>query len=107
MQLDNKVRQVLEELIAESNNRVYMTIYVKPGASEDKILLEAGDLVFYTKEHDEVRANASLIRVLSRLLNTPPSRIRIVYGKRSSPKRVEIIDVKREDIIDILANALK
>ncbi len=49
-----------------------LIIYVKPRSRETKLVVEGGELVFYTTEPPVGgRANASLVKYLSRRLGVP------------------------------------
>ncbi|HIC98682.1 MAG TPA: DUF167 domain-containing protein [Pyrodictiaceae archaeon] len=87
---------------------VDIEIYVKPESSETKLVVEGGDLIFYTDEPLlQGRANASLIRYLSRVLRLSPSKIDIVYGVRERLKRVRVYDVDYEQIVEKLVAVIK
>ena len=93
----------LEKFVEEKKDGVIITIYVKPGANREALVVEGGDLVFYTTEIPEKgRANAVLIRFLVKNLKVSSSKIDIVYGVRDRVKKVLIRDAKIEDIIDKL-----
>ncbi len=101
------VKAELERIVEESKRGVRLTVYVKPGQDRVELKLEYGDLVFYTDEPPvEGRANASLIRFLSRLLGVNPGLIDIVHGSRSRSKVVEIEGQDREQVVEKLAAAL-
>ena len=72
-------------------------IVVKTDMNKEKLMLEGDDLVFYTHEPSlHGRANAALIRFLSRILNLSSSKIKIIYGYRERVKTVLIKDVNEE-----------
>jgi len=80
---------------------------VKPREQEEKITIEEGELVFYTREPPIAgRANASLLNFLSRKLRIPRSKIEIVHGKRDRSKTVRIYDARIEDIVKRIEEAV-
>jgi uncharacterized protein (TIGR00251 family) len=98
----------LDKLLVETKRGVELTVYVKPGAREEKLAYEDGDLVFYTSEPPvKGRANASLIRFLSRSLKIPSSRIDIVAGLRDRSKRILFRDARLEDLAEKLSSILE
>lgn len=68
-------------------------IIVKPGASQEKVVLsDDGVLTVYlrAKPHDG-EANAALVKILSKYFDVAKSRIEIVGGAKSRNKVVEVI----------------
>lgn len=105
--MSEEARQALEKLVYEGDGFVDVIIYVKPEQPEAKLTLEYGDLVFYSTEPPVAgRANAELVRYLASILGVPTSRIEIIYGARSTTKRVRIYEVDRETVIEALLRAL-
>lgn len=101
------VRAELERIVEESRKGVRFTVYVKPEQDKVALRLEYGDLVFYTDEPPVGgRANASLIRYLSRVLGVNPGLIDIVHGSRSRSKVIEVEGITKEQAIEKLAAAL-
>lgn len=104
---DELERTVLKYL-SEGEGFVDLIIYVKPHSNKTELTVEAGDLVFYTKEPAEKgRANASLIHYLSKVLDIPISRIEIIRGTRDRLKRIRIRDVKLEEVLRKIAKTLR
>jgi len=105
--LTEEYEEVLYKYITEGENYVDMTIYVKPESNETRLVVESGELVFYTREPAEKgRANASLVHFLSKVLGLPISKIDIVHGVRSGVKRVRIYDVKLDQVLPKIAKAI-
>jgi uncharacterized protein YggU (UPF0235/DUF167 family) len=70
---------------------VRFRVYVKPESPEDKLVLEGGDLVFYTSEPPvRGRANAALVRYLARLLGVSRVDVEIVRGLRERTKIIVV-----------------
>lgn len=97
--MSSHYRRIVEEM----KDGICITIYVKPESREDKLIIEDGELVFYTTEPPvRGRANAALTRKLSKLFNTSSSKIQIVYGYRSRTKKVFIKGISIEEAEKIL-----
>lgn len=97
---------VFRGVVEESHKGVIINIYVKPWSQKEELRLESGDLVFYTSEPAEKgRANAALIRFLTRVLGVPSSRIEIVRGQRDGMKKILVVDASLEEIVEKLAEA--
>ncbi len=98
----------IEKYIEETGKGPEITIYVKPNSDREELVIEGGELVFYTTEPPvQGRANASLIRYLSRNTKIPSSRIEIVYGWRSRTKKIIFKDVRTEVLAEKLAGIVK
>ncbi len=96
---------VLGRILNESKKGVIIQIYVKPGSNREELVLEGGELVFYTTEPPEKgRANAALIKYLSKRLRIPVSKIDIVSGQRDRLKMILIKDVKFDEIVKLISN---
>ncbi len=105
---EERVREALSRLVSEGNGFVDLVVYVKPEQRETKLVLEGGELVFYTEEPPlEGRANADLIRFLARALGVPTSRVEIVYGVRDRTKRVRIYEVTGEEVVEALSRVVQ
>lgn len=99
----SKKKARLKKFVEERKDGVAITICIKPGVDGEALVIEDGDLVFYTTETSEKgRDNAALIRFLARNLKVSSSKIDIVYGVRDRVKKVLFKDTKIEDIIDKL-----
>ena len=104
--LTTDVRAVIERIVEEKGGGVQFQLFVKPDSPADELRLEGDELVFYTREPAERgRANAALIRYLSKLFKISPSNIAIVYGLRSRVKRINITvskDVAVEKLLSVI-----
>ncbi|MET1160651.1 MAG: DUF167 domain-containing protein [Thermoprotei archaeon] len=97
------IKNVLEKLVEEVMDGVVVTIYVKPESSEEKLVIEGDELVFYTVEPMEKgRANAALIRYFARNLRLPITKLEIIYGIKSKTKRVLVKDFNKDKVIEKL-----
>jgi len=102
------MEDALRRHIQEGAGYVDIVLYVKPESRFTGLRLELGELVFYTDEPPlEGRANASLIKFLSRLLKVPSPRIEIVHGARSRTKRVRIYEISAEEVMEKIIEALR
>ncbi len=98
--------EAVRKQVEESRNGVRIRVYVKPEQPRTMLVLEEDELVFYTEEPPvQGRANASLIRFLSRVFNVSPGMVRIVRGQRDRLKIVEVEGVDVERAVELLAEA--
>ncbi len=104
----NKLIEEIEKFIEETSKGPEITVYVKPNSDREELVVEGGELVFYTTEPPvQGRANASLIRYLSRNTRIPSSRIEIVYGWRSRTKKILFKDIKPETLAEKLVEIIE
>ncbi|NPA04825.1 MAG: DUF167 domain-containing protein [Crenarchaeota archaeon] len=102
------IEQVLAKKLHEGKGFTDIEIYVKPESPETKLVVEGDDLVLYVDEPPlEGRANAALVRYLTRILGIPRQRIRIVHGLRSRLKVVRIEDMSYDQVYEKLLAHLK
>ncbi len=100
--------EAVKKHVVEGRDFVDITVFVRPNSRFTGLRLEAGELVFYTEEPPiEGRANASLLRYLSRVLGVQTRSIEIVYGVRSRSKRVRVKGLDAETVVYKLIEALK
>jgi len=100
--------EALKGAIEEVEGGVRIRVYVKPESPREALVLEEGELVFYTNEPPlEGRANAALIRFIARALGVSTALVRLVAGQRSRLKVVEVRDVKPEYVLERLAQAVE
>ena len=106
--MNEDIRNKLMKNLYETSKGIIINIYVKPGSAVEQLALENDDLIYYTKEPPiKGRANAALIRFLSKVLGLSVSGINIVYGSRKRSKRVLIRDIDLDKLIDLLIEYLK
>ncbi|MEM2025742.1 MAG: DUF167 domain-containing protein [Desulfurococcaceae archaeon] len=99
---------IIRKSIEEHSSGILISIRVSGDTNETYLTIEGDELVFKTTEfNDSSRCNAALIGFLSRALKIPSSRLDIIYGTRSSLKRVMIKDTKAEDIEVKLSRIIK
>lgn len=99
MSENNEVINKILKILQESKDGVIIPIYVKPNSDRDALVLEGDELVFYTTEIPEKgRANAALIRFLSKKVGLPHSKIDIIYGARTRSKKILVRDIDTEKL---------
>jgi uncharacterized protein (TIGR00251 family) len=83
---------------------VIFTVRVQPRASRDKIAGEISGAIKIRLQAPALknRANEALIEFLASLLKTPKSAVRLLSGERSRTKRIEIRDVTKQQIEQLL-----
>ncbi|ADI31408.1 DUF167 domain-containing protein [Staphylothermus hellenicus] len=107
MSENNEVINKILKILQESREGVIIPIYVKPNSDRDALVLEGDELVFYTTEIPEKgRANAALIRFLSRNIRLPHNKIDIIYGARTRSKKVLVRDMEAEKLAEKLAEII-
>ena len=98
--------QIIQGLLKPVEGGVELEIHVRPRAKYTFLALEGGALVFQTtKPPVGGRANASLVRYLSKLLEVPRSRITIVGGVTSRVKTLRV-EAPAQDVAEKLAEVL-
>ncbi|MCE4625467.1 MAG: DUF167 domain-containing protein [Desulfurococcales archaeon] len=96
--------EVIRKLIEPYKEGAKFQVYVKPESNRVALVLEEDELVFYTDEPPVGgRANASLIRFVSRALGVSPHKVDIVYGHRSRVKTVYVEGVDPDTLAERLA----
>lgn len=96
------------EPIKIGNKFVDLSIFVKPNSRQTSIILEGDELIFLTEAPPfQGRANASLIKYLSKLLEIPQSNIEIVHGEKERMKIVRIYRDSPEKAAEIILKKLK
>ena len=83
-------------------------VRVQPGAKRDELvgLLEEVPHIKLAAPPVEGRANKSLMRFLSDLLDVPKQSIRVVTGTSSRDKLVEVEDLGKDEILGRLKQHL-
>jgi uncharacterized protein (TIGR00251 family) len=100
----DRIAGLVEEIRGGSRIRVY----VKPESSEEKLVLEGDELVFYTREPPvRGRANAALIRYLSRALGVSRVDVEIVRGLSERTKIVRIEGLTPGEVASRLARVVE
>jgi uncharacterized protein (TIGR00251 family) len=95
------VLDIIENVAAGT---VIFTVRVQPRASRDEIAGEISGAIKIRLQAPalENRANEALIEFLASLLKTPKSAVRLLSGERSRTKRIEIRDVTKQQIEQLL-----
>jgi len=92
--------------ITEDSKRgtVSFRIKVQPRASKDELagVLDGALKIRLCAPPLENRANEALVDLLSDLLKTPKSAVRILSGEQGRLKRVEIFGVNKQQILNLL-----
>ncbi len=102
------IGEKLSQTISPGEGFVDIRVYVKTESNIEELRFEGDELVFYTTEPPiEGRANAALIRYLSRVLKHPSSKIEIVHGLRSRSKTVRVYEIEPEALVERLALVIK
>jgi hypothetical protein len=84
---------------------VSFPVRVQPRASKDEVAGVHGGALKIRLQAPAVenRANEALVEFLAQLLKRPKSAVRILAGERSRTKRVEILGVTKQQVLDLLA----
>ena len=70
-----------------------ISVIVKPGAKVDAVFSEGKNLTVKTKEPaQEGKANLAAMRLLAEYFKVPRTAIRIISGKNSRNKLIEVLD---------------
>jgi uncharacterized protein len=83
---------------------VVLAVRVQPRASRDEVAgtMEGALKVRLCAPAVENRANEALTEFLAAVLKVPKSSVRILRGERGRTKRVEIIGVTRQQVMNLL-----
>jgi uncharacterized protein (TIGR00251 family) len=88
--------------IAETNDGVILTIFVKPNAPKFKIELDGNEIVVYsTEEPVKGKVNKEIIKELTKLFR---KEIEIVSGATSKQKKVLIRNIRKKEIEGAIHN---
>lgn len=93
--------------ITSARGTVIFMVRVQPGASRDEVVgvIDRAMKVRLRAPALENRANEALVELLSGLLGTPKSAVRILTGDRNRWKRIEVRGVTEAQILSLLASA--
>jgi len=90
--------------IEEYKDGILLLIYVKPGSRETKLVLN-DDIIFYTKEKPEKgKANRSLIKFLSHILEIPSNNIIVVKGIKNRLKTIYIKGLNKKIFLEKISH---
>jgi uncharacterized protein YggU (UPF0235/DUF167 family) len=91
----------------KGNGFVEITIYVRPRSHQTKLIFGSDEMIFYTKEPPENgRANNSLVKYLSKLLEINQSNIEIIRGLKDRAKILRIHTAEPGEIEEKLASLI-
>jgi len=92
--------------VSENNSRsgVVLKVRVRPRASRDEVAgaMEGALKIRLCAPAVENQANEALTKFLSAVLKIPKSSVRILGGERARTKRVEIVGVTRQQVMNLL-----
>lgn len=90
--------------VQECDGAAIFSVRVQPRASRDELAGEMSGALKVRLQAPAVenRANDALIELLSQLLKTPRSAVRILSGDRSRTKRIEVRGVTGQQIQALL-----
>ncbi len=85
---------------------VVLKIRAAPGASRERIVGVHGDAlkVAVQAPPEKGKANAALCQMLARALGVPVGAVRVVSGEGSRDKRVLLVGVDKQAVLDRLGN---
>jgi len=95
---------VVEDVIKERDNGVTIEIKVHPGSSRKEVRFRKDDrlAVFVHSPAEKGRANKEVIKLLSKVLAVPSSRLEVIKGERSRRKTILIKDIRAEEVTESL-----
>ena len=106
--MNQSIASELRKLFIETSKGVVLEVVVYPNSDREALVYRDGELLFYTNEPPlQGRANAALIRFLSKRTRIPSSRIEIVYGARSRVKRVLFRDTSIDELVEAIASTVE
>lgn len=90
--------------IQESEGGVVFEAHVEPRASKNEVAGVHGGAVKIRLQAPAVenRANEALVELLAQLLKRPKSAVRILGGERSRTKRIAILGVTKQQVLELL-----
>ena len=96
---------MLEACISECSGAARIKLHVHPGAKRNGISGFFGDSVKFDLQTPPVdgKANAALLKQLSKLLDCPKSAIILISGECSRDKVLEIRTLNKEALLNILS----
>ena len=79
----------------------FLTIKAHPNSSKSEIKLTDYDIDVYINESpDKGKANKAIIKLLSKVLSIPTSKIVLVKGQKSKTKILLLKNIKIEEILE-------
>jgi len=97
----------LEGCIQETKDGIRIVLNVKPRSKLNSLKFEFSELVFFTKELPvKGKANAAVVKFLSRVFEVSTSMVKIVYGQKDRSKAVEIKGISKDIAVQKLIKYL-
>jgi len=97
----------LEGCIQETKDGIRILLNVKPRSRSDSLKFEFGELVFFTKELPvKGKANAAVVKFISKVFEVSTSMVKIVYGQKDRSKVVEIKEISKDIAVQKLIKYL-
>ena len=93
-----------EGVIRESEGDVTIDIKVHPGSSRKALLFREGErlAVYVHSPQEKGKANKDALKLLSKELGIPSSRLEIVKGERSRLKTIVVKDITGIEVVNRL-----
>jgi len=105
--MSENLKSSLEDCIQETEHGIRILLNVKPRTKMDSLKFEFGELVFFTKEPPvKGKANAAVVKFLSKVLGVPTSMVKIVHGHKDRSKIAEIKGISKDIVVQKLLNYL-
>ena len=102
-------KEALRTIIKTTNKGLTLPCIIQPRSSQNKIIGIYDDRlkIKLTTPPVDGKANAALIKYLSKLINRPKSEIRLSAGTTSRRKMVLLSNISNEDLIDKITEMVK
>lgn len=89
--------------LEEKQDSLILSLFVRPNSRKEQILIEADKItILITEPPIEGKANKTILKILSKFLKVPVSKIEIIKGIKSHDKKIAI-----NDLSDIQKNNIK
>ncbi len=106
--VEEKLRESLERIVHAMERYVEFKVLVKAEAVEEKLVLEAGELVFYTREPNvSQRPLAALRRMLLGVLRVHHKDIELERSRRGESIIVRVRGLGPEEVVKRLMDAVE
>ncbi|HEC81771.1 MAG TPA: YggU family protein [Thermoplasmatales archaeon] len=100
----------IEESIQDIEDGIILKLYVSP--NKKKNVFPAGYNkwrksieVHVTEPAQDNKANREVVKVVSKFFDTPENDVKIISGKTSKEKKVEVVSITKEKALDKLRGA--
>ena len=106
--MGEELREDLERIVYAMEGYVEFKVLVKAEAVEEKLVLEGGELVFYTREQNvSQRPLAALRRMLLGVLRVHHKSLELERGRRGESIIVRVRGLSPEEVVERLMKALE